>query len=1050
MPHLAPHTAALQTSCFVPKKRQALPDRAGYFYGHMQALDELVARWRKNPDSESTLALCAHLGRTPQSELMREVGNTAEAWHRENASVMLSVGRMYLDAGLLAEAQAAFVQAGKLGPSDSAPYRYLGEVLLRRGDAVRGEKALARAIKLGSADAETRLWHERAVLYSGLQQRKGLSAVAEQVARVLPREASIPAPTLSPFDELSLEDSAPMVAPAPAAPRAARRSRPPAGPARPTGPRRSSPPATARRRPSQPPAEAAREPPKSVPQETLMMGRSPVPPPGMQPPEQPPPSPFFPSESHAPKARVSQPLGTKLPNLLPKGLPGRKLASTAKNPVAEPPKRFFPESVPPPPELAAQPAPANPSRAGRAKGGSGALSPASNLSAAEVTLRDLDPASEATETETRAVLPSPLPVPLRTRVERSAAAGEDDAHPSPESVLRALAQVGLYEAKGGVVPAWEAPVPPAPKRVWVMAAAVAVAAGVGLGGYRYATAVQQDRLARAQAISAQLATELDSGSSSALAASEAEFQRLFELDSRGQDAALLWLKNRALHTLIADEPVPGIESALERARAVGVDEPRLVFGRIASAIATGDLPGAAQIVTLWDPRAKGDAMYQLFVGAMFERAGNSQALERFQSAAALQPDLKLAHLLAARLALLQLGPEKAKPTLELASAHLGPGPAEQVLRALAWASAPPGAAAAPELPNADALRELPPFVRSTASAVEAVRAHREGHPEQVDAAFQRALGPATEPVLAAWIGYQALDAGDVAIARSAAIKAMELSAVHEDSQALAARIALADGRLIEARDAARGLDPKSTDALLIEVVSAYENLQGADTARLVGSLPSDASSNATLRALRESGKVMLGQLRGKADLTKQLGSDAQVWGPLVALDLALDNGQLDVAEQLLQAHQKSADEPSYAARAVRLLRYQGQADAALERVKPLLDAKAVTPRGSAEAVLAFLEAGRAAAAASTANQLGDNAGALAPWLSGLVEAAQGRAKVAAKQLAQLPLPSKSEPLLVQTVALRSLVAARDRRARAYQSELSRRFPNHPELKLATR
>jgi hypothetical protein len=61
----------------------------------MQALDELVARWRKNPDSESTLALCAHLGRSPQSDLMREVGNTAEAWHRENASVMLSVGRMY-------------------------------------------------------------------------------------------------------------------------------------------------------------------------------------------------------------------------------------------------------------------------------------------------------------------------------------------------------------------------------------------------------------------------------------------------------------------------------------------------------------------------------------------------------------------------------------------------------------------------------------------------------------------------------------------------------------------------------------------------------------------------------------------------------------------------------------------------------------------------------------------------------------------------------------------------------------------------------------------
>jgi hypothetical protein len=36
------------------------------------------------------------------------------------------------------------------------------------------------------------------------------------------------------------------------------------------------------------------------------------------------------------------------------------------------------------------------------------------------------------------------------------------------------------------------------------------------------------------------------------------------------------------------------------------------------------------------------------------------------------------------------------------------------------------------------------------------------------------------------------------------------------------------------------------------------------------------------------------------------------------------------------------------------------------------------------------------------------------------------------------------------VALRSLVAVKDRRAKAYQSELSRRFPNHPEIKLAFR
>ena len=118
----------------------------------MQALDELVARWRKNPDPESTLALCAHLGTSHEAELIREVANAAEAWHRDNHTVMLSVGRMYLDAGLLAEAQAALVQAGKVEPNDPEAYRYLGEVLLRRGDAIRAEKTFARAIHMGDTD----------------------------------------------------------------------------------------------------------------------------------------------------------------------------------------------------------------------------------------------------------------------------------------------------------------------------------------------------------------------------------------------------------------------------------------------------------------------------------------------------------------------------------------------------------------------------------------------------------------------------------------------------------------------------------------------------------------------------------------------------------------------------------------------------------------------------------------------------------------------------------------------------------------------------------
>src|SRR5688500_9080780 len=125
----------------------------------MGALDDLLKSWRSNPDADSTVALCAYLGVSGKEALIREVGQTAERWHARDGVVMLAVGRMSLDAGVLPEAQAALVAAGKADAGSPKPYRYLGEVLLRRGDALRAEKVLARAIQLGDDDPDTHHWH---------------------------------------------------------------------------------------------------------------------------------------------------------------------------------------------------------------------------------------------------------------------------------------------------------------------------------------------------------------------------------------------------------------------------------------------------------------------------------------------------------------------------------------------------------------------------------------------------------------------------------------------------------------------------------------------------------------------------------------------------------------------------------------------------------------------------------------------------------------------------------------------------------------------------
>src|SRR5687768_10216864 len=164
----------------------------------MGALDDLLAAWRANPEADSTVALCAYLGASGQDPLVREVGTTAEQWHANDGAVMLSVGRMYLDAGMLPEAQGALVTAGKLDPAAAKPFRYLGEVLLRRGDATRAEKVLARSLQQAPDDDEARHWHDRASFYIALQKRGGAQLVASEVERALPPSVSIPPPQMRP------------------------------------------------------------------------------------------------------------------------------------------------------------------------------------------------------------------------------------------------------------------------------------------------------------------------------------------------------------------------------------------------------------------------------------------------------------------------------------------------------------------------------------------------------------------------------------------------------------------------------------------------------------------------------------------------------------------------------------------------------------------------------------------------------------------------------------------------------------------------------------
>src|SRR5882672_3867223 len=145
-------------------------------------IDELVQRWKQNPSPATTVALCDALRVSPRGPLVQQVGEFATQRHGGDVPVLVSVARMYMETQRLADAQTVLVAAGKQAPRDGDVYRWLGEVLLRRGDADRAEKVLERATQLGSRDPEARVWLDRARQFRPMQAKAGVRAVAAEIA----------------------------------------------------------------------------------------------------------------------------------------------------------------------------------------------------------------------------------------------------------------------------------------------------------------------------------------------------------------------------------------------------------------------------------------------------------------------------------------------------------------------------------------------------------------------------------------------------------------------------------------------------------------------------------------------------------------------------------------------------------------------------------------------------------------------------------------------------------------------------------------------------
>jgi predicted Zn-dependent protease len=898
-----------------------------------ETIDVLVSRWRDNPTPTMTVALCDAL-RGSSSDLVVQVGQFATQQHSADVSVLLSVARMYLDSQRFADAQNVLVAAGKQAPRDGDIYRWLGETLLRRGDADRAEKVLQRAIQLGARGPDAKVWLERARVFRPMQAKAGTRAVAAEVAH-----------TSQPARELldSMSDNTTDVH----LPRPKEFSRSP------------------------PPVAAAAPPPHDNPR-------------------------------HFSKSAQTYP--------------------TAFEPPAHEP--FGHE---------------------RSPSGSGEI----EISVSAVAPLPTSPAAKPLQRK-----PSSPPVNGLNGASTSHRDPDSTLVPHPRDVLDALTFAGLYEPnQGGARPAaWDRP-GAGPKRkgsAALITGMVLFLAGSAGTYFAYQHKRAQDHQ-QAEALLATVESQLHAGKPDALPGIQQELAQALQLESRSPRAALDWTQDRAMVGLVKTGEDVAFEDAMARAKEVGVPEEKYAFAHVASFLFQGDTAGAAGVLPHWDGPAATDAWYQLVAGAALERAGDGRARDRYTAAAKLDPDLVVAQVGLARVTAIAGDASEAMKLAKGLRTKLPDRVEPIALVALAWGRDPlrEETAVPPEVDQLKARAdELPSGLRFVPHAIAALAALDKHAGDDARAEVQRGLAVADSPGAAVWLGTISLPLGDEALARKAALGALQLSAAYEPARALAARVALLGGRLDEALKATEDLEPASPDVAVVRAACAYERVDPDGATRGLEALSLETRKLPLFSSLALASDVLYGRVQlDAAKLMALANNDDAPWSNLIAMDVALDAGDLAGADKIAAAWGKESEgQPLRALRLARLARYEGRLDAADALSQAALDSATVTPRVLWERAFTLVARGRVGEVAPLLARYPLVLGPLATWLSAYATASSGSIEAAKGKTASIDPPPSSATLGARVVAAAAFGAMKDRRRGGdYVREVLATGSLHPDL-----
>ncbi len=641
--------------------------------------------------------------------------------------------------------------------------------------------------------------------------------------------------------------------------------------------------------------------------------------------------------------------------------------------------------------------------------------------------------AETAEAFSPADLPErPMPPPRKAKEDNPfRAPAQVEGVPEARDVLDALALAGVFEKGDGAAKgAWERAGAPARRRGSLpLLVLTMLVVGGGIGGFFYMKTQREKAHATAEAELTTIEGNLRKSDAALLPETEKSFTHVFEIDSRSDRAALDWLHERALKGLLSGGDDIAFEESMNRAREVKVQEKDLVFAQIGSFLFTGDTVGAASLITKWDQACTQDAWYQLMSAAALERAGDARAKDRYEAATKLDPELLIAHIGLIRTTAMDGEPQKA---MELAKAFRTKYPDRiegQALVALAWARDP----ARPEAPPPEVAEtiakgaNLPLPLRTVPHALAALQAADKHDYPTVKAEVQAGLASVDSPGMASWLGLVALETGDENLARKAALAAVGFSAIYPPARVLAARVALLGDRLDEALKATEDLDPTSPDVAVVRAAAAYERIDATALGGALEAVPIEGRKLPFLNALTTSQDVLLGRLRLPPDQLLELANDDAPWSDVVAMDLALDTGDLETAAKIAEGWKGTEDRALRALRLARLARYQGKLDDADKYSLTALNGGSVTTRSLAERVAVLVARERPQEAGPLLAKFPLVLGALSGWLSGYAVASAGKVDDARGRTASLEPPPSLAPAPARVIAGISLAAMKDRR-----------------------